>query len=636
MRQAIILAGGKGTRLKDRLDGLPKPLVKIAGVPLLEIQINLLKKYDFTDIIILVNYKADIITEFCKLNDNWGLNISCIDEHTPMGTAGATLRIFDLLENEFLVVYGDTMLNVNIESFFKFHKFNNQSFASLFLHPNDHPYDSDIVEIDINCKIIQFHSYPHPPDYCLPNLVNAALYWIKKEALVKWKDNSKILDFGKDLFPMMLNEGFYLQGYNSIEYIKDIGTPNRLDKVTSDLLSGKIDKFDSNQKHKVVFVDREGTVNSLPQFTSSEVNLIEGVSEAIHNLNKSEYLTCLISDESIIESEKASISALQVIHNRIESLLGKKGAFFNRIYFCSHHRIKVLDYDNFGYNNKCMCIKPDIGLIQHSIDELNIDVSQSWYVGDTTTDILTAQRAGLISILVETGFAGLDYKYWVTPDYVVPNLFSAVNHIQSVYPRLLLLCSEYFKEISKGHIIFIGGLSRAGKSSFASTLRLYLKENKIRSHVISLDRWLKSHSIRSEGVFGRYDVDSFYCFFQQIIDATENVSFSLPAYHKKNKENHDNVEIINYSPDDVIIIEGTIILELQKYFSLNSNMSIYIKIDEGLRKARVINEYLIRGFSIEEANDIYQRRELDETPFITNSENDYFSIDLTEIYNQMN
>jgi histidinol-phosphate phosphatase family protein len=636
MRQAIILAGGKGTRLKERLDGLPKPLIKIAGVPLLERQINLLKKYDFTDIIILVNYKADKITEFCKLNDNWGLNISCIDDQIPMGTAGATLKIFDLLENEFLVVYGDTMLNVNIENFFRFHKLNTQSSASLFLHPNDHPFDSDIVEIDINCKIIQFHSYPHPPNYCLPNLVNAALYWIKKEALAKWKDNYKTLDFAKDLFPMMLNEGFYLQGYNSIEYIKDVGTPNRLDKVTNDFLSGKIDKFDSNQKHKVVFVDRDGTVNSLPQIRSSEVYLIDGVSEAIYNLNKSDYLTCLMSDESIVESDESSIPALQVIHNKIESLLGKNGAFLNRIYYCPHQTIKDLEYNKFSYNIICKCVKPDIGLIEHSIDELNIDITKSWFVGDTSTDILTAQKAGLMSILVETGFAGLDYKYWVTPDFVVPNLLSAVNLIQIIYPKLMSLCSEHFKEISKGHIIFIGGLSRAGKSSFASTLRLYLKENNIRSHVISLDRWLKSHSKRSEGVLGRYDVDSFYNFFQQIINATENVSFSLPAYHKKNKEKHENVEIIDYSSDDVIIFEGTIILELQKHMSLNSNMSIYIKLDEVLRKARVINEYLIRGFSNEEANHIYQHRELDETPFITNSENDYFSIDLTEIYNQMN
>ena len=114
MRQAIILAGGKGTRLRERLNGLPKPLIDIVGTPLLERQILLAKQYGFDDILILVNHAAQHIVDFCAQRNNWGINVACIDDGDPRGTAGATLAIMDRLADEFLVIYGDTMLAVDL------------------------------------------------------------------------------------------------------------------------------------------------------------------------------------------------------------------------------------------------------------------------------------------------------------------------------------------------------------------------------------------------------------------------------------------------------------------------------------------------------------------------------------------
>ena len=119
MKQAIILAGGKGTRLRERLGDLPKPLIDIGGRPLLEHQILLLKKYDFQEVLILVNYASERIIEFCNSKNNWGLKITCIDDGEPMGTAGATLKIFNFLAYEFLVMYGDTMLEVDLDKFYE-------------------------------------------------------------------------------------------------------------------------------------------------------------------------------------------------------------------------------------------------------------------------------------------------------------------------------------------------------------------------------------------------------------------------------------------------------------------------------------------------------------------------------------
>ena len=99
--------------------------------------------------------------------------------------------------------------------------------ASLLLHPNDHPKDSDLVEIDDEGKIIKFHKYPHQENIFLPNLVNAAIYILKKDSLIKYKNTAKKLDFGKDIFPKMLkNKKIF--GYLSPEYAKDVGTPERI------------------------------------------------------------------------------------------------------------------------------------------------------------------------------------------------------------------------------------------------------------------------------------------------------------------------------------------------------------------------------------------------------------------------
>jgi len=208
MKQAVILAGGKGTRLRERLGDLPKPLIDVCGLPLLERQILLAKHYGFTHVIVLVNYRAEHIVEFCDLRDNWGLDIECIDDGEPRGTAGAVLRILDRLEPEFLVMYGDTMLEVDLD---RFHRHDTQGgemvAATLFLHPNDHPQDSDLVELDEDGFIAAFHPYPHDDSRNYPNLVNAALSWVHRDAINTWLSHAGFPGFAQALCPRLIRRG---------------------------------------------------------------------------------------------------------------------------------------------------------------------------------------------------------------------------------------------------------------------------------------------------------------------------------------------------------------------------------------------------------------------------------------------
>ena len=171
--KAVILAGGKGSRLATRSNGLPKPLIAVNGKPLLEYQFELLRRHGVEQVTLLCGYGAEAIREFCCSGVCNGLKVTCIDDAVPLGTAGAVIAALSQLPDEFLVLYGDTMLNVDLKRFYAAHKASGAT-ATLFLHPNDHPQDSDLVESDEHGRVIAIHPYPHLDytDRPLPNQVN--------------------------------------------------------------------------------------------------------------------------------------------------------------------------------------------------------------------------------------------------------------------------------------------------------------------------------------------------------------------------------------------------------------------------------------------------------------------------------
>src|ERR1017187_5007822 len=160
MKQAVILDGGQGARLKERLGDLPKPMILIGNKPLLEHQIELARRYDFTDLLFFVHYRADLVKKYFGNGAKWGVSIRYIHEEKPLGTAGAVLAGFDQLADRFVVMYGDTMVNVDLDRLWHAHE-RSGSDATLLLHPNDHPLDSDLVEIDAGSRVVAFHNRSH-------------------------------------------------------------------------------------------------------------------------------------------------------------------------------------------------------------------------------------------------------------------------------------------------------------------------------------------------------------------------------------------------------------------------------------------------------------------------------------------
>lgn len=427
MTQAVILAGGKGTRLASRLDGKPKPLVEVDGVPLLRRQIESLVAHGIDDILLLVNHAADQIATFVQ-GLQLPVRITLIDDGEPRGTAGATLACLDQLAERFLVIYGDTLFDVDIAKMLEAHQLSGAQ-ASLLLHPNDHPADSDLVEVDVEGWIRAFHPYPHPPGAWLRNLVNAALYVIDRSLLEPWAERMVVGDFAKDLFPAMVAEGALIRGYISFEYIKDIGTPERLDKAERHLRSGLVARARRSVRQRAVFVDRDGTLNQLRGHIAraEDLELIEGAGAALHRLNEAEYRVVVVTNQPVLARGEASAADLTRVHARLESELGRDGAFLDAIYFCPHHPDKGFAGEVPELKQACQCRKPATGMVEAAARELNIDLSQSWMVGDSTADIAMARAAGLRSILVATGEGGRDRKYQAAPDLHARSIVEAVD-----------------------------------------------------------------------------------------------------------------------------------------------------------------------------------------------------------------
>jgi histidinol-phosphate phosphatase family protein len=618
MRQAVILAGGQGTRLRERLGDLPKPLIDLCGVPLLERQILLLKQYGFDDILILVNYKAEKIVEFCNSKNNWGLTIKCIDDGLPCGTAGAVLRAWDQLSDEFLVVYGDTMFEVDLERFKQFHQQVPITAATLFLHPNDHPHDSDLVEMDDAGIVTGFYPYPHDGVLYLSNLVNAALYIVRKATLESWRFFSEeTLDFGKHVFPKMIGSGLRLRGYSSPEYIKDCGTPRRIDKVSADFRSGKIHRASLSHPQAAVFLDRDGTINVEVNHLISpdRFELIPGVDTAIQRLNRSEFRTCVVTNQPVIARGECTSAQLRSIHNKMETLLGRKGAFVDLIDYCPHHPDCGFIGEVPELKFLCTCRKPETGMIDRAVKKLNIDTAKSWMVGDTTTDVQLAKKAGIKSILVETGYAGLDRKYLVNPDFTVPDLQAAVDFILDTYPHAMEVARDLTQNVKAGDCIFVGGQARSGKSSISSLFKFALAERGITAHTISTDRWLYSESERGPGLLGRHDMNSLRTLVTSLQAERRNaLVIKLPAYRKKDRTHILAAENLLINRSDVVILEGVVALVLGE--KENKKNKFYIHIEEALRKKRFLHEYGIRGCSLQVVQDLYAQRLKDEYPCI--------------------
>lgn len=425
--KAVIMAGGKGSRVVTLNANVPKPMFPILGKTILEYQMESLVKSGIKDITLIVGYLKDIVINHFGDGQKFGVNISYIEESEPLGTAGALYYLKEE-HDDFILVFGDLILDIDFNRFMEFHK-EHAAAITLYGHPNSHPYDSDVIVMDDENRVTEILNKKIERDFYYHNFVNAGIYCMNPKALecISAPEN---IDLEKVLIAALIKKG-KVYAYKSTEYVKDMGTPDRLEAVSSDIKNGVVAGRSLKQKQKAIFLDRDGTINEYVCFLRNidDFKLLPFVGEAIAKINASPYLAIVATNQPVVARGEVTYQELNEIHKKMETELGRQGAYLDDIFFCPHHPDGGYEGEIAELKVNCDCRKPRIGMMIRAADRYHIDLSQSWYIGDTTRDIQTGKNAGMRTILVQTGEAGKDGKYDAAPDYIAENLLAAVIHI---------------------------------------------------------------------------------------------------------------------------------------------------------------------------------------------------------------
>jgi D,D-heptose 1,7-bisphosphate phosphatase len=430
--KTVLMAGGKGTRISSVVSDIPKPMIKIANKPVLEREIVCLRDQGFTDLILTVSHLAEVIIDYFGNGRKFGVGIEYFIEEQPLGNAGALLKLKDKLTEPFLLLSADVLFDIDFKRFIDFHK-EKGGLVTLFTHPNSHPFDSSLLIADEEKSVLKWLTKEETRPRWYQNRVNAGLHILDPAVLemsgidpktVGTVSNGKRVkvDLDRQVLKPLCGTG-KMYCYDSPEYVKDMGTPERYEAVNRDFCRGIVQEKNLKNKQKAIFLDRDGTINKYSGFLRDIDNfeLLPGVIEAVRKINASGYLAIAVTNQPVIARGEVSAFELREIHNKMETLLGEGGAYLDGVYYCPHHPHRGFEGEVPELKIDCDCRKPKPGMLLKAAKDFNIDISQSWIIGDSENDVAAGKAAGCRAILIGDGDFG--------QDMTAASLLEAVNMI---------------------------------------------------------------------------------------------------------------------------------------------------------------------------------------------------------------
>ena len=416
--EAIVLAGGFGTRLKDCLENIPKPLAPIGGTPFICRILDYLYANGVHRVIISTGYLAEKI-ENAIGNKYRGMTVGFSREDTPLGTGGGIKKALEkCTENEVIVVNGDSFFDVDIFGMKKFHE---ESGCPLTLAAKyiENAYRSGLLEFK-NGKLCGFLENGVAPS----GYINGGVYIIKRTLLEsvteeKFSFENRILASGE----------YNIGVYESNGYFIDIGIPE-----SYKLAEKEKENLISKRTRCAVFVDRDGTINkdTVHLFRKEEFEFLPDADKAIADLKKRGYLVIVITNQAGIAKGLYKAEDVDILHNHIDQLLSEKySAVADGYYYCPHHPEAVVD----ELRLECECRKPKPGLILNAVEDfkrigITIDLKNSFTVGNRISDVLAGVNAGTCkNILIgndETDTEGIASD-------VYGSLYEAADNIKQVF-----------------------------------------------------------------------------------------------------------------------------------------------------------------------------------------------------------
>lgn len=414
--KVVLMAGGKGTRIASVASDIPKPMIPIEGKPVLEHEIECLRDQGFTDLILTVGHLSHIITDYFgdgsgispATGKPFGVSIQYYVETEPLGNAGALYKLKNQLTEDFLLLNADAVFNVDFNRFVAYHR-QKDGLVTLFTHPNNHPYDSGLIVADQNGAVTRWLAKEDDRTGWFRNRVNAGLHVVSPEVLRGPNPSAKV-DLDRQILKPLAGTGKMFV-YDSPEYVKDMGTPERYRSVCEAFHCGKVQAKNLCNKQKAVFLDRDGTINKYVGFLRDidDFELLPGAAEAIRKINESGYLAIVVTNQPVIARGEVTLEQLQQIHNKMETLLGREGAYVDGIYFCPHHPHKGYPGEIPELKMECECRKPKAGMLFEAAMDFNIDLHHSFMVGDSETDVQCGINGGCTPVLLTKGAADVEH-----------------------------------------------------------------------------------------------------------------------------------------------------------------------------------------------------------------------------------
>lgn len=512
---AVIAAGGLGTRIRSATgEGLPKALLPVAGEPVVFRQMRLLRRYGVEDMVVLAGHLADTLREAVEPEaKRLGLGLRFLVETSPLGTAGGLHAARGVLGKEhFFFLCGDIAVEMDLERLVEVH-IESAAAATLVAHPNDHPATSDLIAADDDgCVSAIMPRGTRPPGF-YRNLVFGSVYCLSPRVF-DYVAPGERQDLNNDVFPRMLAAGERVCAYNTPEYLRDVGTAERLALVERDVTSGFAESLHFARKRPAVFFDRDGVLNvergGRGVTHIDELELVPGAADAVRAVNEAGLLAVAITNQSQVAKGFITRKYLERIFAKLETLLGDEGAKLDRIYYCPHHPEQGFPGEVPELKTACECRKPKPGMLLRAARELPIDMPQSCMIGDTQRDIVAAHRAGVAAYGVRTGKACRDCTGGVQPVVMFNDVREAVQFAIHGVPEAEFCVDEINRKMGETPrrplTVAVCGPQAAGKTMLAHAVARALRKRGILANHVCADDLRRYHG--GEGAVVA-DVDAY-------------------------------------------------------------------------------------------------------------------------------
>ena len=236
--QAVVMAGGQGTRLRPLTSNQPKPMVPVVNKPIMEHIVELLRKHGFGQVVVTLQFLPTVITNYFGDGSAWGVDMNYVTEESPLGTAGSVRNARSFLDRTFVVVSGDAITDIDLTAAVRFHS-ERGAMVTIVLKKAPDPLEFGLVITEEDGRIARFLEKPGWGEV-FSDTINTGIYIIEPDVLNLIPDD-RPYDFSKELYPQMLENGLPLYGYVAEGYWTDVGNHEQYLAAHRDILDGLVD-----------------------------------------------------------------------------------------------------------------------------------------------------------------------------------------------------------------------------------------------------------------------------------------------------------------------------------------------------------------------------------------------------------